>query len=430
MPSNPVEYKVMIAAPSDLSREVEIAQEIMHRYRRRDGEDSIRLDPWHWKSDAVSSIHLAGQDAINDQIADFDMIVAMFWTRRGEPTGGEESGTEVEIALFKAAGKPGTVMFNRAGPKMGSVPLAELQRIEDLRKKAHGKFLTVDFVGEAEFREKLLHNLNANIDDLRKRKTKEKQKVDDKAQRQRAEAERQQFEADVVADRFLKFRAKRHIIAVSMIPAEPLTPHLTLGSGLRDKYRQVLAPLRTRLGHGGFTGTSLYYSEVYLNDFRRESETSVLATTQLTDTGSIFAVENMGWYSQDEPEDFDPKKTPGYRMNVYQAGIVEGVKRYAQVLREIGISVNLHIGVSILKFPKTRITMYDQIGSFGSGQGIVYGGGDVHTRTIVVPINDLVLFEQVRDALEPAFRHFWHAIGSPEVPLYDEEGKFLSFIRE
>lgn len=60
-------------------------------------ELGYRIDMLHWKTDAFPAVGADGQDVINQQIGDYDVLLGLMSTRYGSPTGRSDSGTVEEF---------------------------------------------------------------------------------------------------------------------------------------------------------------------------------------------------------------------------------------------------------------------------------------------------------------------------------------------
>jgi hypothetical protein len=90
-----------------------------------------RLSVWRWETDARPGLHLKGPQGLIDErmrIGDADIVIGIFWTRFGTPTGDAASGTEHELRSAWAArherGRP-DVMVYFCGRKAAPATAAE-----------------------------------------------------------------------------------------------------------------------------------------------------------------------------------------------------------------------------------------------------------------------------------------------------------------
>jgi len=104
---------VMIASPGDVADEREVIRKVIARWNAANSWTSkVVLDPVGFDT------HMAPgwgrpQQRINDQIlSQCDLLIAVFWTRLGSPTGVAASGTIEEINAHIASGKPAMIYFS------------------------------------------------------------------------------------------------------------------------------------------------------------------------------------------------------------------------------------------------------------------------------------------------------------------------------
>jgi hypothetical protein len=92
-----------------------------------------------------------------------DLLIAVFWTRLGTPTGEAASGTIEEIEEHLAAGKPTMIYFSSAPVRPDSVDESQYSALREFRAgiQERGLYETYDSVNE--FREKLARQLAQTV---------------------------------------------------------------------------------------------------------------------------------------------------------------------------------------------------------------------------------------------------------------------------
>lgn len=107
MPFTATVLRVMIASPSDVERERQIAQEVIHEVNSTHAEHQrVVLLPVTWETHAVPDMRERAQAVINREVlAACEILIGIFWTRLGTPTGVASSGTVEEITEHVGAGK-------------------------------------------------------------------------------------------------------------------------------------------------------------------------------------------------------------------------------------------------------------------------------------------------------------------------------------
>jgi hypothetical protein len=115
MPYTANVYRVIIASPSDVVAERDIAQEVLamwnclHSISRR-----IVLLPIGWKTHSSPELGDRPQAIISKQLRIADLLIAVFWTRLGTPTGTYPSGSVEEVEEHLKAGKTVMIYFSSA----------------------------------------------------------------------------------------------------------------------------------------------------------------------------------------------------------------------------------------------------------------------------------------------------------------------------
>jgi hypothetical protein len=106
----------MIASPGDVLTERNIAREVLHDWNAIHSlTTKTILAPVGWDSHTSPDLGGRPQKLINERVLkDCDLLVGIFWTRLGTPTGSSESGTVEEIKTHIAEGKPAMVYFSDA----------------------------------------------------------------------------------------------------------------------------------------------------------------------------------------------------------------------------------------------------------------------------------------------------------------------------
>ena len=105
---------VMIASPSDVQEERDEIRRILHDLNDINARaQQIVMLPVGWDTHSAPSLEGRAQDIINENILEHcDILIGVFWTRLGTPTGSEESGTVEEIKRHIGAGKPAMICFS------------------------------------------------------------------------------------------------------------------------------------------------------------------------------------------------------------------------------------------------------------------------------------------------------------------------------
>ena len=133
--------KVMIASPSDVAKERQLIRDVVHEWNAVHAEDrKVALMPVGWETHSAPDMGDRPQAIINKQLLKTcDLLVAVFWTRLGSPTGVAASGTVEEINEHLASGKPAMIYFSAVPVRLDSVDGEQYEKLrvfkEDLRSR-------------------------------------------------------------------------------------------------------------------------------------------------------------------------------------------------------------------------------------------------------------------------------------------------------
>jgi hypothetical protein len=157
--------KVMIASPGDVGPERQSVREVIHEWNAMHAEDKkLVLMPISWESHASPKMGASAQNIINAQVLkDCDLLVAVFWTRLGSPTGESPSGTVDEINKHIEAGKPAMIYFSKAPVHPDSIDSEQYHALVSFRSKCEKEGLIEKYDSISEFRDKLMRQLTFTI---------------------------------------------------------------------------------------------------------------------------------------------------------------------------------------------------------------------------------------------------------------------------
>jgi hypothetical protein len=146
--------RVMIASPGDVETERLQAREVIHEWNAVHSEErELVLMPVGWESHASPRMGVRAQEVINAQVLrDCDLLVAIFWTRLGTPTGDSPSGTVEEIEEHLEAGKPALLYFSSAPVHPDSVDPDQLRAVREYRDSCRARGLIEEYASVGEFR--------------------------------------------------------------------------------------------------------------------------------------------------------------------------------------------------------------------------------------------------------------------------------------
>jgi hypothetical protein len=154
-------FNLMIASPGDVNVERAIVREIIHEWNGMHSQVARTiLMPLGWETHSAPVTGGRGQAIINSQILSrTDLLVAMFWTRIGTPTGEAVSGTAEEIQEHAAAGKPAMIYFSNAPVRPDSVDDAQYRGLQDFKVWCREQGLIETYDDQQDFRDKFRRQL-------------------------------------------------------------------------------------------------------------------------------------------------------------------------------------------------------------------------------------------------------------------------------
>ena len=157
--------KVMLASPSDVSQEIQIARSVIQEWNVVHAEDrNVVLMAVSWETHSSPEMGDRPQAIINKQVlADCDLLVAVFWTRLGSPTGAAPSGTVEEIEEHLSANKPALIYFSSAPVRPDSVDNEQYTALLKFKESFRERGLVQDYDDLTDFHDKFGRHLAQTI---------------------------------------------------------------------------------------------------------------------------------------------------------------------------------------------------------------------------------------------------------------------------
>jgi hypothetical protein len=160
-------YNIMIASPGDVTDERKAAREIILDWNNlHSAKRSIVLLPLLWEYNSSPSLDDRAQAVINKQVLkNADLLIGIFWTRIGTPTGKAASGTVEEIEEHIREGKPAMLYFSSKQVSLDNVNLEQYEAVKKLKKEYQGRGLTDTFDTLQDFKDKFQRHLQMKAND-------------------------------------------------------------------------------------------------------------------------------------------------------------------------------------------------------------------------------------------------------------------------
>jgi len=158
-------YQIMIASPSDVIRERNIAKEIVYNWNIINALDKgIVLLPISWETHSAPKMGNRPQEIINKQILEkSDLLIGIFWTRLGTPTSEAISGTVEEIEKHISSGKTAMLYFSDIPVVPGSIDQHQYNALLKFKKECLDRGLVEKYESINDFQDKLSRQLGIII---------------------------------------------------------------------------------------------------------------------------------------------------------------------------------------------------------------------------------------------------------------------------
>jgi len=163
MPYAATVHNVFIASPSDVRPEREIARQVIYEWNAAHAEsEKAVLQPIGWETHTYPEMGERPQEIINRLVIKSDILVAIFWSRLGSPTGIAASGTIEEIDKHRLSNKPIMIYFSDA-PVPHNVDTKQFEEVRKLRQKYESEGLIGTFANSEDFRRVFTRDLAARM---------------------------------------------------------------------------------------------------------------------------------------------------------------------------------------------------------------------------------------------------------------------------
>lgn len=165
MPYNANVFKVMIASPSDVAVERNVIREVLSEWNVIHSDTrKVVLLPVGLETHTSPEMGERPQAIINKQILkDCDVLVGVFWTRIGTPTGDYASGTVEEIEEHIKTGKPTMLYFSAAPVVLDSIDASQYAALKAFKESCKSRGLFETYGDTNEFKDKFYRQLELKL---------------------------------------------------------------------------------------------------------------------------------------------------------------------------------------------------------------------------------------------------------------------------
>lgn len=158
-------FRIAIASPSDVEEErATVVKAIQEWNDLHSADRKAVLLPLRWETHTAPLLGERPQETINRDVIDHaDLLIGIFWTRLGSPTGEHTSGTLEEIDRAGRAGNPVMLYFSRARVDPTTIDLDQLRALREYQTATYPQGLVENYATIVEFRDKLSRQLEMQI---------------------------------------------------------------------------------------------------------------------------------------------------------------------------------------------------------------------------------------------------------------------------
>ncbi len=158
-------YMVLIASPSDMPDERQVATDVINEWNALNASTECSvLIPVRWETHATPASGARPQDVINRQlVSECDILLGLFWTRLGTNTGVADSGTVEEIDQFVSSNRPAMIYFSHRLIDPSKIDHEQQARLRQFHRETYAKALTGSFSSLDELRRILPNHLTRQI---------------------------------------------------------------------------------------------------------------------------------------------------------------------------------------------------------------------------------------------------------------------------
>lgn len=155
---------VMIASPSDVAEERQLVRDAIYEWNAIHSKRfKVMLNPIGWENNIAPQMGSHPQEIINKSILnDSDILIGIFWTRLGSPTGEYASGTVEEISKHCNTNKLASVYISKK-PYPEDINLEQLQRLRNQTQIWLNEGLLDFYDNHSTFKQKIKDHLTLHV---------------------------------------------------------------------------------------------------------------------------------------------------------------------------------------------------------------------------------------------------------------------------
>lgn len=156
---------VMIASPGDVADERQVIRDVIHEWNDiNSARSKVMLTPVGWETHTSPELGVRPQELINQRLlVECDLLIGVFWTRLGSPTGNESSGTVEEIYRHLDANKPAMIYFSAKPVAPDTIDVNQHKALTEFKAECMSKGLIEHFENLKDFKHQLYKQLSLTL---------------------------------------------------------------------------------------------------------------------------------------------------------------------------------------------------------------------------------------------------------------------------
>jgi hypothetical protein len=168
MPKQIQQYRFFVATPSEISEERQFISELVTEWNVQHGQTrNVHIEVASWLTHSFPAYGDRPQAIINQQVFDSsDIVVGIFWTHFGTPTGEAGSGTEEELRRGIAQGKKMLVYFSDRPISPSQMKVTEYQKIQTFKDDFANRGIYSTYDSSEKFREHFRQHLASLMNEV------------------------------------------------------------------------------------------------------------------------------------------------------------------------------------------------------------------------------------------------------------------------
>lgn len=428
MPQPVIQYKVLVASPSDVKPERKAISEVIYQWNINVGRIlGVVLDAVMWETHATPEMGDRPQAIINKQLVEgSDILIGTFWTRIGTHTGVAASGTVEEINQFIRVGKPALLYFSSTPISPDKIDATQYQQVRQFMDQCKDNGLYFGYKSVSELRKYVYEHLTSTVEKLQ-RLTSQDDK-DDKDDTQPSISTQQPFKLplDMSGDQARSYREERVVRIVSgetpirLTEGAKLILHLIPQNAFDKTAKIDLSPLN----QSWYDLSTVYVAPSdYRHNFdgiltyRTQSNAgiiSVVSYAQMNRNGIVEAVDGSLLAPWTDRNGTVTKTIPS---GIFDLEILKALRGYCSLQNKLGVQPPLFVMLSLIGV-LDYIMPLDNFWLRRQAQAIDRDA--ILLDEVLLNTFDGDLAQQMRATLNL----IWNAAGWERSFSYDEHGKW------